>query len=136
MTSPPSLAAYFCEHLAAAGWEQTKRTTANTMFRRGRNLLSVGVNPDGSVSWNAFPSPPPPGKNSSAAFTGPFPVPVGSFSIDGKEPHLTVSLNVVDRSGKFVKEPFFNGDKQAVLHKLLEESMRRVDAFIRSVEAD
>ena len=128
------IAVSFFRALTAAGWQQTAGSASSTTLQRDRCLIVIASSADGVVVWNAFPSPTAANKNTSGTFTGPSPVAVGSFSMEGTEARLRVTSQAIDRGGRFVKEPFFDGDASAVFTKLVGESVRRVEEFVRSVE--
>jgi hypothetical protein len=124
----------FSRDLRAAGWQETARSASGTTLQRGRHLIVMTARADGVVIWNVFPATPPAGSPLAAAFTSQTAVPVGSFLIAGVDPQLDVSSQSLDRTGRFVREPFFRGDARSVFAKLHEESARRVDEFVRTVE--
>ena len=129
-----AIAQSFFRELISAGWQQMAGSASSTTYQRDRCLIVIVSSAEGVVVWNAFPSPTAANKNTSGTFTGPSPVPVGSFSVEGTEARLRVTSQSIDRGGRFVKEPFFDGDASAVFAKLVAESVRRVEEFVRSVE--
>ena len=130
-----ALAEAFDRELTAAGWSPKDRTSSSTRYERGRSLVSIGVVNGAAVSWSVFPTIPPAGLYPGVVFTRPSPAPLVTFTIDGAGGQLHVSRHAVDRAGRLTKEPFFQGDAARALARLGEETDRKVDEFVRTVES-
>ena len=125
----------FDRELTAAGWTRKDTTSSSTRYERGRSQVAIGTVNGAVVSWSVFPTIPPPGLYPGIVFTRPSPAPLVTFTIDDGAGRLHVSRHAVDRSGKLTKEPFIEGDAAQVLFRLIEESDRKVDEFVRTVES-
>ena len=117
--------------LRAAGWEENARSKTSFTFCSGRRLVSIATKTTGVIQWTVFPTPP---KLPPNVLTKPNPIPVGTFTIEGDATHASVTSHVLDRNGRIVAEPLCAGDARAVFQRLFEESTRRVDEFVRTVE--
>lgn len=117
--------------LRAAGWEEDARSPTSFTFCSGRRLVSIATKTSGVIQWTVFPTPP---KLPPNVFTKPNPIPVGTFTIEGDATNARVTSHVLDRNGRIVAEPLCAGDARAIFQRLFEESARRVDEFVRTVE--
>ncbi len=122
---------HLLSRLRAAGWEENVRSKTSITFCSGRRLVSIATKTTGVIQWTVFPTPP---KLPPNVFTKPNPIPVGTFTIEGDATNARVTSHVLDRNGRIVAEPLCAGDAPAIFLRLFEESERRVDEFVRTVE--
>ena len=133
MSTPSTLASareYFCRELAGAGWHEEKRGSG-TAFTRERCMIVLPSHDGSALLWNVLPTAP---RLPAGVFTKSTPAPVAMFAIQEGGLALHVALRTIERTGRFVEEAFFAGDLAGVFRRLLDESVQRVDTFVRTVE--